>query len=195
MPRRISDYPDAFAGWNLISSYGSLISVVATFIFLDVLYTQLTIGKESSRYPWLTPQFYSDILRAMLERAYDSLEWGLNSPPKPHSFVSLPLQSFHISPLLFATNGIPNAGPSPDDLARANLLIAARNKLQIEDDAMRKLSDDYIAAQEKADNAAGTPEGVQAALDSDIAHAVYTDAHEKYLATFQVIKDLIDLVI
>jgi len=93
MPRRISDYPDAFAGWNLISSYGSLVSVIATFIFLDILYIQLTTGKESSRYPWLTPQFYSDILRTLLERAYDSLEWGLNSPPKPHSFVNLPVQS------------------------------------------------------------------------------------------------------
>lgn len=93
MPRRISDYPDAFAGWNLISSYGSLVSVIATFIFLDILYIQLTTGKESSRYPWLTPQFYSDILRTLLERAYDSLEWGLSSPPRPHSFVSLPLQS------------------------------------------------------------------------------------------------------
>ncbi len=39
------------------------------------------------------PQFYSDILRAYFLRAYDSLEWGLQSPPKPHSFVSLPLQS------------------------------------------------------------------------------------------------------
>ena len=96
MPRRISDYPDAFAGWNLISSYGSLVSVIATFIFLDILYLQLTKGKESSRYPWLTPQYYSDILRAMLDRAYDSLEWGLNSPPKPHSFTSLPTQSYFI---------------------------------------------------------------------------------------------------
>ena len=93
MPRRISDYPDAFAGWNLVSSFGSLVSVIATYIFLDVLYVQLTKGKESSRYPWLTPQFYIDILRASQDRAYDSLEWGLNSPPKPHSFVSLPLQS------------------------------------------------------------------------------------------------------
>nr|YP_009546686.1 cytochrome c oxidase subunit I [Heterodermia speciosa]AYP35426.1 cytochrome c oxidase subunit I [Heterodermia speciosa] len=93
MPRRISDYPDSFAGWNLVSSLGSLISVIATYIFLDVLYVQLTKGKESSRYTWLTPQFYTDILRGLLERAYESIEWGLNSPPKPHSFVSLPLQS------------------------------------------------------------------------------------------------------
>lgn len=93
MPRRISDYPDAFAGWNLISSFGSIISVVATWLFLYILYIQLVQGKATSRYPWLTPQFYSDSLQTLLNRAYNSLEWCLNSPPKPHAFVSLPLQS------------------------------------------------------------------------------------------------------
>ena len=34
MPRRISDYPNAFAGWNLISSFGSIISVVANMTIL-----------------------------------------------------------------------------------------------------------------------------------------------------------------
>jgi hypothetical protein len=93
MPRRISDYPDAFAGWNLISSFGSIISVVATWLFLYIVYIQLVEGKTSTRYPWLTPQFYSDTLRILLNRSYNSLEWALNSPPKPHAFVSLPLQS------------------------------------------------------------------------------------------------------
>lgn len=93
MPRRISDYPDAFAGWNLISSFGSIISVVATWLFLYILYAQLVQGKATSRYPWLTPQFYSDSLQTLLNRAYNGLEWSLNSPPKPHAFVSLPLQS------------------------------------------------------------------------------------------------------
>ena len=93
MPRRISDYPDAFAGWNLISSFGSIISVVATWLFLYILYVQLVQGEATSRYPWLTPQFFSDLFQTLFNRNYNSLEWSLNSPPKPHAFVSLPLQS------------------------------------------------------------------------------------------------------
>jgi cytochrome c oxidase subunit 1 len=93
MPRRISDYPDAFAGWNTISSFGSIISVVATGLFLYIVYIQLVEGKATTRYPWLTPQYYSDSLQTLLNRSYISLEWALTSPPKPHAFVSLPLQS------------------------------------------------------------------------------------------------------
>jgi cytochrome c oxidase subunit 1 len=93
MPRRISDYPDAFAGWNLISSLGSIVSVVATWLFLDILYKQLVNGKTVSRYPWWAPQFFTDFVQFYLNRAYSSLEWALNSPPKPHAFASLPLQS------------------------------------------------------------------------------------------------------
>jgi cytochrome c oxidase subunit 1 len=52
MPRRISDYPDAFAGWNFISSFGSIISVVATVLFLNIVYAQLVEGTATSRYPW-----------------------------------------------------------------------------------------------------------------------------------------------
>jgi len=93
MPRRISDYPDAYTGWNIISSFGSIVSVIATGLFLYIVYIQLTEGKPVNRYPWLTPQFYTDILQANLNRNYPSIEWGLNSPPKPHAFTSLPLQS------------------------------------------------------------------------------------------------------
>jgi len=93
MPRRISDYPDGFAGWNLISSFGSIISVIATWLFLLILYQQLVTGKAASRYTWKPSEFYSDTLQTYLNRAYDSIEWAIASPPKPHSFVSLPLQS------------------------------------------------------------------------------------------------------
>ena len=93
MPRRISDYPDGFAGWNLISSFGSVISVSATWLFLFIIYQQLVEGKAASRYTWQPTEFHSDILQTYLNRAYDSIEWAIQSPPKPHSFVSLPLQS------------------------------------------------------------------------------------------------------
>jgi cytochrome c oxidase subunit 1 len=97
MPRRISDYPDAFAGWNFVSSFGSIISVIATFLFLYIVYVQLVEGTATSRYPWLTPQYFSDLFQTLFNRNYNSLEWSLNSPPKPHAFVSLPLQSAAIS--------------------------------------------------------------------------------------------------
>jgi len=93
MPRRISDYPDAFAGWNLVSSFGSLISVIATVVFLDALYGQLVYGKASVRDLWNKPQHFTDYLQALLTRGHSSIEWNLNSPPKPHPFISLPLQS------------------------------------------------------------------------------------------------------
>ena len=42
MPRRIPDYPDAYSSYNLVSSYGSLVSSFATVIFLYIVYNLLT---------------------------------------------------------------------------------------------------------------------------------------------------------
>nr|YP_003434222.1 cytochrome c oxidase subunit I [Chattonella marina]BAI70569.1 cytochrome c oxidase subunit I [Chattonella marina] len=42
MPRRIPDYPDAYSGYNLIASYGSLLSALASIFFFYVLYITLT---------------------------------------------------------------------------------------------------------------------------------------------------------
>jgi len=91
MPRRISDYPDAFAGWNLVSSFGSIISVVSTMIYIHLTYLQLKEHKVARRYPWTSPKLFTDSLRNNLNRSYDSIEWCLNSPPKPHAFSNLPL--------------------------------------------------------------------------------------------------------
>ena len=38
MPRRIPDYPDAFSGWIVVSSFGSLVSVIATILFGYIIY-------------------------------------------------------------------------------------------------------------------------------------------------------------
>lgn len=76
-----------------LSSFGSIISVVATRIFLYILYPQLVEGNGVSIYPFLTPQFYTDFLQTLLMKAYTSLEWALNSPLKPNALASLPLQS------------------------------------------------------------------------------------------------------
>jgi cytochrome c oxidase subunit 1 len=52
MPRRISDYPDAFAGWNYIASLGSMVSIVATLFFfylvLSMFTTQFEIAKRNT---------------------------------------------------------------------------------------------------------------------------------------------------
>ena len=96
MPRRIPDYPDAFAGWNLVSSWGSIISVIATALFLYIVYEQLAYGKAVSRNPWLVPQFFYDLLQVLLNRAYSSLEGALDLPPYPHPYINLPYNRFAV---------------------------------------------------------------------------------------------------
>ena len=93
MPRRISDYADGFTGWNFVSSFGSIISVIATWLFIYVLYIQLVKGKQTFRYPIYSGDIFKDYPRIILNRAHNSLEWGVQSPPKPHVFVSLPVQN------------------------------------------------------------------------------------------------------
>jgi len=46
MPRRIPDYPDAYAGWNFIASIGSYVSIISLLIFFVVVYYALTSDKE-----------------------------------------------------------------------------------------------------------------------------------------------------
>ena len=48
MPRRIPDYPDAFAEWNAISSFGSILSVIATILFIRIAYLMFT-GQEFNK--------------------------------------------------------------------------------------------------------------------------------------------------
>jgi len=53
MPRRIPDYPDAYAGWNSIASYGSYVSLVGMLFFFYIVYYSLTQGTQvKSDSPW-----------------------------------------------------------------------------------------------------------------------------------------------
>jgi len=43
MPRRYADYPDVFIFWNIISSLGSLLSLVGVVFFLYIIWEALII--------------------------------------------------------------------------------------------------------------------------------------------------------
>ncbi len=76
MPRRIPDYPDAFAGWNAVSTYGSYISAVGVLVFLFAVWRGFTAGATAGENPW--------------GEGATTLEWTLPSPPAFHSFDELP---------------------------------------------------------------------------------------------------------
>ena len=48
MPRRIPDYPDAYAEWNLIASFGSYITAFGLLLFFFNIYTSLLKSKEKT---------------------------------------------------------------------------------------------------------------------------------------------------
>jgi cytochrome c oxidase subunit 1 len=94
MPRRIPDYPDAFAGWNAISSFGSLISVVATVLFGYIIYDIFVNGKEVNNNPWAIPAYFTSLSQYETEvESANTLEWSLASPIPFHAFNMLPVQS------------------------------------------------------------------------------------------------------
>jgi len=47
MPRRVPDWPDAYAGWNAVASFGSYLSALSTVYFFGTMYVILTSTKES----------------------------------------------------------------------------------------------------------------------------------------------------
>jgi cytochrome c oxidase subunit 1 len=94
MPRRIPDYPDAFSGWNAISSYGSLISVMATALFCFILYDIFANGKPVNNNPWAVPAFFDNTPVFNSEsHSANTLEWALETPVPYHAYNMLPVQS------------------------------------------------------------------------------------------------------
>lgn len=98
MPRRIPDYPDAFAGFNAISSFGSLISITSVIVFAYVIYDQLMNGinnKSLSTNALLKdPDFFeSNNIFNSNEIKSNSIEFMLSYPPQFHAFNTLAIQS------------------------------------------------------------------------------------------------------
>jgi cytochrome c oxidase subunit I len=75
MPRRI---PDAYAGWNMVSTYGSYISAFGVLIFLFALLKAYSSGAKAADNPW------------GVDDSVMTLEWTLPSPPNFHSYDELP---------------------------------------------------------------------------------------------------------
>jgi len=76
MPRRYADYPDAYAGWNLVSSIGYFITLVGVVIFFVVVAESFMRKRRVANNPW--------------GEGANTLEWTLSSPPPYHQFNELP---------------------------------------------------------------------------------------------------------
>nr|AOY40008.1 cytochrome c oxidase subunit 1 [Scolytinae sp. BMNH 1040265]AOY40268.1 cytochrome c oxidase subunit 1 [Curculionoidea sp. 2 KM-2015] len=74
MPRRYSDYPDAYITWNILSSIGSLISLVSVIYFIFIIWESL-----ASKRPSITSLNMSS-----------SIEWLQYWPPADHCYNELP---------------------------------------------------------------------------------------------------------
>ena len=77
MPRRYIDYPEAFAGWNFVSSMGSYISGFGVLIFLYGVISAFMKKQLAGDNPWGV--------------GATTLEWTLPSPPPFHQFNTLPV--------------------------------------------------------------------------------------------------------
>jgi cytochrome c oxidase subunit 1 len=77
MPRRYIDYPEQFALWNQVSSWGAFLSFASFLLFFYIVWYTVTRGEK------------------LTEKAYwgehaDTLEWTLPNPPPAHTFEQLP---------------------------------------------------------------------------------------------------------
>nr|AET09675.1 cytochrome c oxidase subunit I [Gondogeneia antarctica] len=75
MPRRYSDYPDSYATWNVLSSFGSYLTLVSLIMFIFLL-LEAFISQR--------PALFSNHLST-------SIEWVHPWPPADHSYDHLPM--------------------------------------------------------------------------------------------------------
>jgi len=76
MPRRYIDYPDAYHGWNMVSSLGAYLSFASTLFFVGMTIWVLMAGRRVADNYW--------------GEGATTLEWTVSSPPPFHTFDKLP---------------------------------------------------------------------------------------------------------
>ena len=74
MPRRVADYPEQFATWNLFISLASFVLGLSTLIFVYNMVSSWRTGARAEANPW----------RAL------TLEWQVSSPPPIFNFDHVP---------------------------------------------------------------------------------------------------------
>ena len=77
MPRRYIDYPEAFAYWNEISSYGAFLTFASFLLFIGIMVYTVRAGKKIEN-----GNYWGDEI--------GTLEWTLPNPPPTHTFETLP---------------------------------------------------------------------------------------------------------
>ena len=100
MPRRIPDFPDAYSGWNAVSSFGSLVSVVATMLFIYIIYNIFVNQNFSPKNPWAMVSYFFGLNNETNNEwskievpSSNTIEWALSTPMNLHAFEALPAQS------------------------------------------------------------------------------------------------------
>nr|AML26754.1 cytochrome c oxidase subunit I [Histeridae sp. BMNH 1274745] len=74
MPRRYSDYPDSFTPWNVVSSIGSSISMMAIILLIYIMWESMSLNRKA----------------LMTSHMPSSIEWLQATPPSEHSYSELP---------------------------------------------------------------------------------------------------------
>nr|YP_010271145.1 cytochrome c oxidase subunit I [Gargara genistae]UKB86910.1 cytochrome c oxidase subunit I [Gargara genistae] len=75
MPRRYSDYPDLYTSWNMISSFGSLMSTMSIMLMMIIMWESMITKRM--------------VIFSINNQP--SIEWMQLTPPKEHSYSELPI--------------------------------------------------------------------------------------------------------
>ena len=122
MPRRYADYPDAFAGWNYVSSIGSYISVIGLLVFF---YSKGPIFYWSDRVGLFGNNFKMPKFRTMLIDTPAVATHLLDNPDKYLSPVGKFLRRTSLDELPQLWSCLLYTSPSPRDRQKSRMPSSA----------------------------------------------------------------------